>query len=76
MSAKYLQLTGNGSGPSNQDGGVSRDDRDPNNSKKQEAWICTLCNLVFNDPKDKILEGAECKVLEAQQQSVHNHTTS
>ena len=60
MNATYLQLTGNGSGPSNQDGGVSRDDRDPNNSKKQEALICTLCNLVFNDPKDKILEGAVC----------------
>ena len=60
VSAKYLQLNGNGSGPSNQDGGVRRDNRDPSNSKKQEAWVCTLCNLVFNDPKDKILECEVC----------------
>ena len=60
VSAKFLQLTVNGSGPSNQDGGPSRDNRDPSNSKKQEAWVCTLCNLVFNEPKDKILECEVC----------------
>ena len=60
MSAKYLQLTVSGPGPPNQDGGASWDNRDPSNSKKEEACVCTLCNLVFNDPKDKILECEVC----------------